>query len=88
MGILYVKFFLFPSKFQTGTCAMKPHKQGRVVDEMLNVYGVQNLKIAGIYPATLKKLDTYLNPFFSDCSIAHGVLIHSSIDNHFYLCKH
>ncbi|KAF8813189.1 alcohol oxidase [Phlegmacium glaucopus] len=29
-----------------GTCAMKPRAQGGVVDERLNVYGVQNLKIA------------------------------------------
>ncbi|KAF8813022.1 alcohol oxidase [Phlegmacium glaucopus] len=29
-----------------GTCAMKPREQGGVVDERLNVYGVQNLKIA------------------------------------------
>ena len=29
---------------------MKPREQGGVVDERLNVYGVQNLKIAGNYP--------------------------------------
>jgi len=29
-----------------GTCAMKAREQGGVVDERLNVYGVQNLKIA------------------------------------------
>ena len=28
---------------------MKPREQGGVVDERLNVYGVQNLKIAGSY---------------------------------------
>ena len=33
--------------FQTGTCAMKPRERGGVVDARLNVYGVQNLKIAG-----------------------------------------
>ncbi|TBU37884.1 alcohol oxidase-like protein [Dichomitus squalens] len=39
------------SKVQTawhslGTCAMKPHDKGGVVDSRLNVYGVQALKIA------------------------------------------
>ncbi|KAF9002443.1 hypothetical protein BDQ17DRAFT_1356870 [Cyathus striatus] len=29
-----------------GTCAMKPREIGGVVDERLNVYGVQNLKVA------------------------------------------
>ncbi|KAI0301548.1 alcohol oxidase-like protein [Multifurca ochricompacta] len=29
-----------------GTCAMKPREQGGVVDFRLNVYGVQNLKVA------------------------------------------
>ncbi|KAJ8519058.1 hypothetical protein ONZ45_g3963 [Pleurotus djamor] len=29
-----------------GTCAMKPREQGGVVDARLNVYGVQNLKVA------------------------------------------
>jgi hypothetical protein len=28
---------------------MKPRDQGGVVDERLNVYGVQNLKVAGMY---------------------------------------
>ena len=28
---------------------MKPRDQGGVVDERLNVYGVENLKIAGDY---------------------------------------
>ena len=32
-----------------GTCAMKAREQGGVVDERLNVYGVQSLKIAGNY---------------------------------------
>ena len=32
---------------------MKPRKQGGVVDERLNVYGVQNLKIAGNYPVVI-----------------------------------
>lgn len=30
-----------------GTCAMKPRADGGVVDKYLNVYGTQNLKIAG-----------------------------------------
>jgi alcohol oxidase len=30
-----------------GTCAMKPRAEGGVVDKHLNVYGTQNLKIAG-----------------------------------------
>jgi GMC oxidoreductase len=32
---------------QLGTCAMKPRQQGGVVDPRLNVYGTQNLKVAG-----------------------------------------
>ncbi|KAG6879088.1 hypothetical protein C0992_005233 [Termitomyces sp. T32_za158] len=31
-----------------GTCAMKAREKGGVVDARLNVYGVQNLKVAGI----------------------------------------
>ena len=31
-----------------GTCSMKPHEQGGVVDSRLNVYGVKDLKVAGI----------------------------------------
>ena len=31
---------------------MKAREQGGVVDERLNVYGVQNLKVAGNYPTT------------------------------------
>lgn len=31
-----------------GTCAMKPREQGGVVDPRLNVYGVQNLKVADL----------------------------------------
>lgn len=30
-----------------GTCSMKPHEQGGVVDSRLNVYGVKDLKVAG-----------------------------------------
>ncbi|KAF8328022.1 GMC oxidoreductase-domain-containing protein [Amanita rubescens] len=32
-----------------GTCAMKPRKDGGVVDPRLNVYGTQCLKVAGMY---------------------------------------
>ncbi|KAF8553985.1 alcohol oxidase [Imleria badia] len=31
-----------------GTCAMKPHNQGGVVDPRLNVYGVEGLKVADL----------------------------------------
>jgi alcohol oxidase len=31
-----------------GTCAMKPEKEGGVVDARLNVYGTQNLKVADL----------------------------------------
>ncbi|KAG6881832.1 hypothetical protein C0992_013371, partial [Termitomyces sp. T32_za158] len=38
-----------------GTCAMKPRQKGGVVDPRLNVYGVQNLKVAdcSIAPANV-----------------------------------
>jgi alcohol oxidase len=49
---------------------MKPREQGGVVDERLNVYGVQNLKIAGNYTTFANKIK--LNPSFLDCSIAPG----------------
>ena len=54
------------------TCAMKPREQGGVVDARLNVYSVQNLKIAGNYPIILYKslLHIISDPFCSDCSIA------------------
>ena len=52
---------------------MKAREQGGVVDERLNVYGVQNLKIAGKFIFFLKKsLSPKLLFFFSDCSIAPG----------------
>ena len=44
---------IFIDLFQVGTCAMKPREQGGVVDARLNVYSVQNLKIAGNYLAIL-----------------------------------
>jgi GMC oxidoreductase len=48
-----------------GTCAMKAREQGGVVDERLNVYGVQNLKIAGNNLTLFwKKVDTSLNLLF------------------------
>ena len=37
---------------------MKPREQGGVVDDRLNVYGVQGLKIAGnYYPTTIAKIN-------------------------------
>ena len=42
---------------------MKPREQGGVVDVRLNVYGAQNLKIAGIYPnILLEEFVKYLIP--------------------------
>lgn len=38
---------LHSSIIKIGTCAMKPRDKGGVVDERLNVYGVQGLKVAG-----------------------------------------
>ena len=53
---------------------MKPRDQGGVVDERLNVYGVQNLKIAGNYPHSLlfcfEKLWYIFDIFSLDCSIS------------------
>jgi len=45
-----------------GTCSMKPREQGGVVDARLNVYGVQNLKVAdcSIGPANVGA-NTYNN---------------------------
>ena len=53
---------------------MKPREQGGVVDARLNVYGVQNLKIAGNYLHNLlEEFSKYLIHFvISDCSIAPG----------------
>lgn len=53
-----------------GTCAMKPRDQGGVVDPRLNVYGTQNLKVAGKYTISLVK-KTKLNSLrLLDCSIS------------------
>ena len=44
---------------------MKPREQGGVVDERLNVYGVQNLKIVGNYPSIIIIIcDIYFEFFF------------------------
>ena len=52
---------------------MKPRDQGGVVDERLNVYGVQNLKIAGNYLFMLLHfLESLIHLFSSDLSIAPG----------------
>ena len=55
---------------------MKPREQGGVVDEKLDVYGVQNLKIAGNYPTTFAKknlIRVHTNHIRTpDCSIAPG----------------
>jgi hypothetical protein len=40
---------------------MKPREQGGVVDARLNVYSVQNLKIAGIYLTILWKSLLHIN---------------------------
>ena len=39
---------LLTARQQIGTCAMKPLDEGGVVDSRLNVYGVQNLKVADL----------------------------------------
>jgi hypothetical protein len=41
--------YLLYYNLQLGTCAMKPREQGGVVDHRLNVYGTQNLKVAGMF---------------------------------------
>ena len=57
---------------------MKPREQDGVVDERLNVYGVQNLKVAGNDPTIFAKVWYIFEPslffsfFFSDLSIAPG----------------
>ncbi|KXN86051.1 Alcohol oxidase [Leucoagaricus sp. SymC.cos] len=44
----YVKQYLSTTWHSCGTCAMKPRIQGGVVDERLNVYGAENLKVADL----------------------------------------
>ena len=53
---------------------MKARERGGVVDERLNVYGVQNLKVAGkCLPFFFEKIKWYKSkPLSSDCSIAPG----------------
>ena len=54
---------------------MKAREQGGVVDERLNVYGVQNLKVAGKYLPffCFEKRNWYKSKLLSsDCSIAPG----------------
>ena len=52
---------------------MKPREQGGVVDARLNVYGVQNLKIAGNFPTILLEGVCLISDLFcSDCSITPG----------------
>ena len=67
VGILYANqvylnhhfiylLLIFIDLFQIGTCAMKPRERGGVVEERLNVYDVQNLKISGNFlPILLEK---------------------------------
>ncbi|EKM78826.1 hypothetical protein AGABI1DRAFT_114404 [Agaricus bisporus var. burnettii JB137-S8] len=42
----YVKDIMSTTWHSAGTCAMKPREQGGVVDDHLNVYGVEGLKVA------------------------------------------
>ena len=52
---------------------MKPREQGGVVDARLNVYGVQNLKIAGNNSTILFQMFVkYQISSVSDCSITPG----------------
>ncbi|KAJ7707465.1 GMC oxidoreductase-domain-containing protein [Mycena rosella] len=44
----YNRKFVQTAWHSLGTCAMKPRAAGGVVDEQLNVYGVQGLKVADI----------------------------------------
>ena len=43
----------FSLSYFSGTCAMKSRTEGGVVDKDLNVHGIQNLKIAGIFKSFL-----------------------------------
>lgn len=49
-----------------GTCAMKKRENGGVVDERLNVYGVEGLKIAGTF-----SLPTFSKYCFRLCNFDH-----------------
>ena len=52
---------------------MKPKEEGGVVDSRLNVYGVQNLKIAGQFSRDSPAIsidDKY--PFIQDLSVCPG----------------
>ncbi|EKM78832.1 hypothetical protein AGABI1DRAFT_114408 [Agaricus bisporus var. burnettii JB137-S8] len=42
----HVKNIMSSTWHSCGTCAMKPREQGGVVDDRLNVYGVESLKVA------------------------------------------
>ncbi|KAF9450080.1 GMC oxidoreductase [Macrolepiota fuliginosa MF-IS2] len=44
----YSKKFVGTTWHSCGTCSMKPREDGGVVDERLNVYGVENLKVADL----------------------------------------
>ncbi|KAG6919177.1 hypothetical protein DXG01_008475 [Tephrocybe rancida] len=44
----YHRKFVATSWHSIGTCAMKQRREGGVVDSKLNVYGVQNLKVADV----------------------------------------
>ena len=46
-----------------GTCAMKLLNEGGVVDGELNVYGVEGLKVAGMFEFVLKTLETNIVRF-------------------------
>ncbi|KAJ3798560.1 GMC oxidoreductase-domain-containing protein [Lentinula aff. detonsa] len=49
----YIKATVGTTWHSLGTCAMKPRAAGGVVDPRLNVYGVENLKVADISIAPL-----------------------------------
>ncbi|KAJ3994163.1 hypothetical protein F5050DRAFT_1839828, partial [Lentinula boryana] len=49
----YIKATVDTTWHSLGTCAMKPRAAGGVVDPRLNVYGVENLKVADISIAPL-----------------------------------
>ena len=52
---------------------MKPREQGGVVDERLNVYGVQNLKVVGNYLSLFVSKNIFIHlPTSLDCSIVPG----------------